>query len=72
MHGNVWEWVWDSYDSYNSGKVVNSVGEDRAIRGGALDLPPGALRSANRNGVRSVLRLGLGGLRCARGPGPQR
>ncbi|MBK9367163.1 MAG: formylglycine-generating enzyme family protein [Deltaproteobacteria bacterium] len=46
MHGNVWEWVWDAYDSYKSGKVVNSVGTSRALRGGSFDFSIGSLRSA--------------------------
>ena len=36
MHGNVWEWVWDGYDLYQSGKVVISLGTSRALRGGAF------------------------------------
>ena len=72
MHGNVWEWVWDSYDSYNSGKVVNSTGSRRALRGGSSYVSPWYLRSANRDGSFPEIRNGRVGFRCARGPGPQR
>ena len=72
MHGNVWEWVWDAYDSYKSGKVVNSVGTDRAVRGGAFSNAPWFLRSAGRLWNSPVRRDWDLGFRCARGPGPQR
>ena len=72
MHGNVWEWVWDSYDSYKSGKVVNSEGDRHALRGGAFDTSPMLLRSARRLWGTTRLLTGGGGFRCARGPGPQR
>ena len=73
MHGNVWEWVWDSYDSYKSGKVVNSDGDYRVLRGGSFVFEAGNQHSAVRNTDKSAY---LGryhfGFRCARGPGPQR
>ncbi len=73
LHGNVWEWVWDGYDSYKSGKVVNSVGTDRALRGGAFNYgAPRLLRSALRDGDPPEYRNWYVGFRCARGPGPQR
>ena len=72
MHGNVWEWVWDSYDSYQSGKVVVSEGDHRALRGGSFGLSPRYLRSANRNWSGPEGQNWDGGFRCARGPGPQR
>ena len=75
MHGNVWEWVWDAYDSfssYKSDKVVNSFGTSRGLRGGSFDDTPADLRSASRNwGPPQALYLSIG-FRCARGPGPQR
>ena len=80
MHGNVWEWVWDSYDSYKSGKVVNSVGTKRALRGGSFNVAPRYLRSAARLGYFPEFQFRdyakrldwIYGFRCARGPGPQR
>ena len=72
LHGNVWEWVWGAYDSYQSGEVVNGVGELRALRGGAFDSSPWGLRSANRDRNSPENQYWSGGFRCARGPGPQR
>ena len=73
MHGNVWEWVWDAYDSYKSGKVINSDGDYRVLRGGSFVFEAGNQHSAVRNTDKSAY---LGryhfGFRCARGPGPQR
>ena len=72
MHGNVWEWVWDAYDSYQLGKTVNSVGTNRALRGGSFDDSPGLLRSADRDWYSPEYLLRNVGFRCARGFGPQR
>jgi formylglycine-generating enzyme required for sulfatase activity len=72
MHGNVWEWVWDAYDSYKSGEVVNSPGAGRALRGGSFYSSPWDLRSADRNWLSPGDRFRHGGFRCARGAGPQR
>ena len=72
VHGNVWEWVWDAYDSYKSGKVVNSDGTQRTLRGGSFVNSPGLLRSANRIKASPINLSGYHGFRCARGPGPQR
>ena len=72
MHGNVWEWVWDAYDSYKSGKVVDSVGTTRALRGGSFFNTPGVLRSAHRSGYSPGDQSRNNGFRCARGAGPQR
>lgn len=72
VHGNVWEWVWDSYDSYDDRRVVNSEGNARTYRGGSFLNPHSFMRSATRPGN---LPSGLGvdvGFRCALGPGPQR
>jgi VWFA-related protein len=54
MHGNVWEWCWDRYDSryYGSSPVDDprgpALGTDRAIRGGSFDWPARYCRSATR------------------------
>ena len=72
MHGNVLEWVWDGYDSYQSGKVVNSVGTNRTLRGGAFDFSIGSLRSADRGELPPKRQNSNDGFRCARGVGPQR
>jgi formylglycine-generating enzyme required for sulfatase activity len=53
MHGNVWEWVEDIYNSdYNStptdGSDQLSGSSDRVLRGGSWNYLPFYLRSANR------------------------
>lgn len=54
MHGNIWEWVQDSWhDNYegapNNGEVWENDGDvSRVLRGGSWDLTPLLLRSANR------------------------
>jgi formylglycine-generating enzyme required for sulfatase activity len=72
LHGNVWEWVWDAYDSYKSHRVVNNQGTRRALRGGSFNVMPGFLRSAERNWGTPKFQARDLGFRCARGPGPQR
>ncbi|MDR3341333.1 MAG: SUMF1/EgtB/PvdO family nonheme iron enzyme, partial [Treponema sp.] len=52
MHGNVWEWCWDWYDSYGSGSQTDpmgaSAGSTRVLRGGCWYNNGQSLRSANR------------------------
>ena len=77
MHGNVWEWVWDVYGTYQSDKVVNSEGTGHALRGGSFVLSPWGVRSANRSRLspRNWYMMPGNwdvGFRCARGPGPLR
>ena len=76
MHGNVWEWCWDTYDrDYYAGSPAEnptgpaaSPGAARVIRGGSFWSSACLLRSADRD----LLRPGDGdewtGFRCVRGP----
>jgi len=55
MHGNVWEWCWDRYDSnyYQQSPDENprgpSGGSDRVLRGGSWIFGAAYLRSADRD-----------------------
>ena len=56
LHGNVWEWVADTYhDNYKGaptdGSVWGNLGDGKAkvLRGGSWDSNPDTCRSANRN-----------------------
>ncbi len=72
IHGNVWDWVQDSYHGNYAGAPADGAKRsescrtaDRVIRGGAwLDLPAW-LRSANRSGSWPSDRLGTLGFRLA-------
>ena len=70
MHGNVWEWVWDRYDEYPSGKVLDPVGPAsgsyRVYRGGCWRSNICGARSAARYGNPARGRYEPIGLRCAR------
>jgi formylglycine-generating enzyme required for sulfatase activity len=54
MHGNVWEWVEDTYGPYpvvatDSRPQVDGDQSKRVLRGGGWDSDPRNLRSADRN-----------------------
>ena len=75
MHGNVWEWVQDCYQSSYAGAPRNGKaresceapeeGEapDRVLRGGSWGNTPSWLRSANRTGFKPSLRNAASGFR---------
>ena len=72
VHGNVYEWVEDcwigNYENAPSDGTVNATGDcsRRVLRGGSWNGIPGDLRSANRNGIRTVIRGSSSGFRVAR------
>ena len=63
MHGNVFEWVQDTYQSSYKGALSNGEAWEsddesrRVVRGGSWDNAPDGMRSANRGGVTPVNRL---------------
>ncbi len=73
MHGNVWEWCLDKYQSYSAVSVINpynSVGSDVVIRGGSWSDNDYLCRSAVRGRV-APTSTGIGwGLRLVLGPTP--
>ncbi len=73
MHGNVWEWCWDLYDSaYYARSPVDdppgaSGGSLRVFRGGCWGYDPGRCRSARCNGCAPGYRYSDVGFRLALG-----
>ena len=70
MHGNVWEWVEDSYGKYSRSHVVDpkgsTSGPTSVLRGGSWSIKAWGVRSANRRGWRQGLRNLDVGLRLMR------
>jgi formylglycine-generating enzyme required for sulfatase activity len=69
MHGNVWEWVYDYYGSYDPEDTVNPVGplsgEYRVMRGGSRQSPEEYLRTAMRRDASPRSTFADVGFRCA-------
>ena len=63
MHGNVWEWVADTYDNNYDGAPADGSawegdGSSRVLRGGSWKYEPGDVRSANRLSLDPTLQYG--------------
>ncbi len=73
MHGNVWEWCWDSYGEgyYNQSPAADPTGpagvSGRVFRGGGRDIRPRGCRSADRNWDSPAFRYSGLGFRLALG-----
>jgi formylglycine-generating enzyme required for sulfatase activity len=76
MHGNVWEWVLDWYDSdyYKNSPGADPlntrVASSRVYRGGCWRNIPGGVRSAHRTGLSPGRRIDDLGFRLLRVAGP--
>ncbi|MDM8522726.1 formylglycine-generating enzyme family protein [Desulfococcaceae bacterium HSG8] len=70
MHGNVWEWCLDRFDSYPDKAAIDPVGGyatvDRIYRGGSWSMRARYCRSANRDGVSPNERISELGFRLVR------
>jgi formylglycine-generating enzyme required for sulfatase activity len=70
LHGNIWEWVFDTYAAYKPDAQDNPLGptsgSTRVVRGGSAFNAPGDLRSSLRSEVQPHVRNGLTGFRVAR------
>ncbi|OQY60615.1 MAG: hypothetical protein B6245_00415 [Desulfobacteraceae bacterium 4572_88] len=72
MHGNVWEWCIDRFDTYLPGPVTDPMGAyarvDRVFRGGSWSVSSRYCRSANRDSGSPNARLSTLGFRLMREP----
>jgi formylglycine-generating enzyme required for sulfatase activity len=70
MHGNVWEWCRDWYDSYPDHSVTDPAGPDsgvhRVVRGGSWYVESNVCRTAYRDGGSPKDRATLIGFRLVR------
>jgi formylglycine-generating enzyme required for sulfatase activity len=70
MHGNVSEWCWDWYGTYNTSRQIDPVGPssgaNRVIRGGSWTNGGRDIRSSTRNYGAPSYRSGSLGFRIAR------
>lgn len=75
MQGNVWEWVYDWYAPYPSGRASNpqgpSLGKYRVIRGGSWKSPASYLRFTMRGDDSPVNTSADIGFRCAANEPPE-
>lgn len=74
MSGNVWEWVWDTYDhnAYERGDVVDPIVDVsspfRVARGGSWSYYARYARVSSRNGYDASNRINFRGFRFLRTP----
>jgi formylglycine-generating enzyme required for sulfatase activity len=70
VYGNVWEWCWDCFGKYSSGRAVDPTGpesgERRVLSGGSWCSSSQFCRSAFRYSLQPVLRINNVGFRVAR------